>query len=442
MSLASLFSSLTSDSNFDQPATPSQTALHTDTALQRPVLAPPSLHLAIGKPLSNLLSTLFFPSRTIIQRTRRTSVIDRNEKPPTPSTLHALIRITAFSLLEETQHVGGSKRRQNRLRSHHWRPFCAGHDFHRLGRSPFLPVVSSAKLTPPYQLAWLIAFISSIIANVQDLFPKYAWWTVAYMLCCILGVAFVFATNSSNIYSIAVCTRFLSHNGKMLMCLGCWISRSRPCHDDLGRQLSRLPATRCHGGCSCRPHLAFNGSCKASDDVDVGSQLIVTQIIWIFYFGSAPQAAHREFIDQFALHKEANGFRGPTQNMTNAYDRPQTTSSAQPPQMYTSAQLNGFETSSPVSGYPGGPAGAARASAQPMNTSSTPAPGPEVAPPTEYPYRAKAIYSYEANPDDANEISFSKHEILEVSDVSGRWWQAKKENGETGIAPSNYLILL
>ena len=54
------------------------------------------------------------------------------------------------------------------------------------------------------QLAWLIAFIASIIADIQNQYPKYAWWTIAYMLCCIIGITIVFAANAANHYAIAV----------------------------------------------------------------------------------------------------------------------------------------------------------------------------------------------------------------------------------------------
>lgn len=179
----------------------------------------------------------------------------------------------------------------------------------------------------------------------------------------------------------------------------------------------------------------------------------------MFYFGSQPEASHRQFIDSFALLKGSE--KAPSRSsrqMENRYlDQPTSTyRQTSAPQLYNTNQLNGFESTSSPAGYGsqaqdsrssrfGGPTNAAQVmNTTPQSGSNNMAVGgdSEVSVPTEYPYRARAIYSYEANPDDANEISFSKHEILEVSDVSGRWWQAKKSTGEAGIAPSNYLILL
>jgi len=185
--------------------------------------------------------------------------------------------------------------------------------------------------------------------------------------------------------------------------------------------------------------------------------------VWIFYYGSQPTASHRQTLDSFALHKDRAPSTRNSRHMTQSY-RPETTHSAsQQPHMYNS-NLAGFETASPVTGYPGGAAGAnmsnrnsASAFPQPAQFPSSqgaattqPTTANSAAPTsqtenaeTEYRYLARAIYNYEANPDDANEISFKKNEELQVSDVSGRWWQArKKDTGETGIAPSNYLILL
>jgi SHO1 osmosensor len=66
-----------------------------------------------------------------------------------------------------------------------------------------------------------------------------------------------------------------------------------------------------------------------------------------------------------------------------------------------------------------------------------------------------------ASPDDPNEISFVKGEILDIVDKQGKWWQAKKGDGTIGskfsliiaivpddlivccaVAPSNYLQII
>ncbi|KAJ2894996.1 uncharacterized protein MKZ38_007009 [Zalerion maritima] len=274
-------------------------------------------------------------------------------------------------------------------------------------------------------LGWIIAFIPSIIAQVgataDNKFPPYNWWAIVLALFLISGVAAVIGFDSISNYSVAI----------------------------TGYTAVALVLTT-----SAVNNLIYQ-SLPAREAAASGHLLLsMVFAIWILYFGSTPSATPHAYIDSFALQKDSHLNR---QTVNFGGGRPETSTSVQPPQMYTtSAQLNGLENPSPIAGVSQqrnsflNPGFGSQKPAAPAPVPSNGAPnGPnpgqpegEIVPPTEYPYRAKAIYSYEANPDDANEISFSKHEILEVSDVSGRWWQARKDGGETGIAPSNYLILL
>jgi len=280
-------------------------------------------------------------------------------------------------------------------------------------------------------LAWIIAFFGAIFGAIQtEKFPNFTWFSLIICFFVIVGVFVVIASDAVQTYHVALV-------GYLSLMLSCSASQSN------------------------QFVYSVNGARQASAAGFI--LLTMISIVWIFYFGSAPSATPRAYIDSFALAKESSLNRRHTMGGGYGGGRPETSTSVQPPQMYT-AQLNGLENPSPVGGMPSstlrnsaigpqfssGMGGPANMNKPTPSTGTTP-PGTEgggpggvdgIVPPTEYPYRAKAIYSYEANPDDANEISFSKHEILEVSDVSGRWWQARKETGETGIAPSNYLILL
>ncbi|PHH90821.1 hypothetical protein CDD83_2575 [Cordyceps sp. RAO-2017] len=269
-------------------------------------------------------------------------------------------------------------------------------------------------------LAWFITFISCIISQVQatgnEPFPSFAWWAAVYSLFLIVGIFVVVASDSVQTYHVAV-TGYLA-GGMVLV--------------------------------TSSVNLLVYSKSGAREAAAAGFILLsMVVIVWIFYFGSTPSSTPRAFLDSFALAKDSGPMPGQAMNGYGGTGRPETSNSVQPPQMYTSAQLNGFENSSPIGAGGGAPMNGPRASAMPTGFGSgsvqpqqPKANDAEVVTPTEYPYQAKAIYSYEANPDDANEISFVKHEVLEVSDVSGRWWQARKQNGDIGIAPSNYLILL
>ncbi|KAL6722248.1 Transmembrane osmosensor [Lecanora helva] len=56
-------------------------------------------------------------------------------------------------------------------------------------------------------------------------------------------------------------------------------------------------------------------------------------------------------------------------------------------------------------------------------------------------YLAKAMHSFDADPSSYDQISVSKSETVEVSKIEETWWRVKKDTGERGVIPRNYLCL-
>lgn len=58
-----------------------------------------------------------------------------------------------------------------------------------------------------FQLAWMISFISSIIARIQvggDNFPGYTWWTIVFYFFLVVGVSIVVASDTAQTYHVAL----------------------------------------------------------------------------------------------------------------------------------------------------------------------------------------------------------------------------------------------
>ncbi len=58
----------------------------------------------------------------------------------------------------------------------------------------------------PLQLAWIISFISTILAHVNAPidFPLYTYWALVFFLAMIIGVFVVVASDSTQTYHVAI----------------------------------------------------------------------------------------------------------------------------------------------------------------------------------------------------------------------------------------------
>ncbi|KAJ8651802.1 hypothetical protein O0I10_012623 [Lichtheimia ornata] len=224
-------------------------------------------------------------------------------------------------------------------------------------------------------VGWIVAFVGLCIANVSV--NPISWWIVVYELALVIFVCSVLGTGKMTTYRLVVIAL---------------VAISVPYATD---EVSRYIAT---------PHPALS---VASAGYIV---ILVSQFSWLFLLGVQNNESFEPF-QPHHHHQPAYSYRThpSTPTMTYTTDMDVTKSTA----------------------------AAAAASPYPMiyNQDNT----VFVSPHAEYNIPVVALHSYEANPDDPNELSFTKGEVLHVHERKGNWWQARQADGTVGMIPSNYV---
>lgn len=297
-------------------------------------------------------------------------------------------------------------------------------------------------------ISWIIAFAGSVAAaSDSKKYPSFSWWGIVYQLLLMVMILVFYCYDVIDYYKGFLC-------GALAVA---FVYTTNSAAEMLFRDGSRMGA--------------------ASAGVIL---LSMVNIIWLFYYGADNASPSNRWIDSYSLR----GIRHSVLESTIAANaRPQLLSrnvskysaSAHegfyndpvPPQTtgfypdshsqhyVSSTALNGFENAGPpmAPALHGGNADTLHntntfvTDTTNGNTETTMGDtlglysdaGDEL---SSFPYLAKALYTYTADSNDAYEVSFEQGETLRVGDIEGRWWKAKRANGETGIIPSNYVELI
>jgi len=268
----------------------------------------------------------------------------------------------------------------------------------RLAQSPFW-LASSAILTA----GWVVSLIGCIMSPT----PAFIYWTLAFHALTLLTTLYIIGSGSIYRYRLALLSL---HSISFIY--------------------STLAA-------SAKIHL------PAAEDTLAGIGFCFTSAMlftWIFALGTDDSRALVSVASSSSRRKVAQ-FNGALSAAAVSAQRSPSGGFVYSPQLVATHQRSPNCMANAPSSMLGG-ISRPHSTAVSNASSTSIGHGMDIGRDVEYMYKGQALYAYTASPDDPNELSFGKGEMLDIVDNKGKWWQARKTDGSIGIVPSNYVKLL